>query len=140
MFHVEAERAPYAALVKLLTKEDVLLSELACRVLVRLLAARPDKDTAEPPRTDAAGASSSQPELALSSEVRPSFSRSPSPLYAVGLPVSLAWNPLSCLAQKHGIRRQTPSIAGSFAPPPPWCAQICAMSERQRRAYRRWRR
>lgn len=71
MFHVEAERAPYAALVKLLTKEDVLLSELACRVLVRLLAARPEKDAAEPPRTDAAGASSSQPEPALSGEVRP---------------------------------------------------------------------
>jgi hypothetical protein len=32
---VDGEGAPYAALVKLLTKEDVLLSELACRVLVR---------------------------------------------------------------------------------------------------------
>jgi len=74
MFHVDAERAPYVALVKLLTKEDALLSELACRVLVRLLAARPDKDATEPPRTDAAGASSSQPEPALSGEVRPTFS------------------------------------------------------------------
>ena len=88
MFHVDAERAPYVALVKLLTKEDALLSELACRVLVRLLAARPDKDATEPPRTDAAGASSSQPEPALSGEVLPTFS---APLYAGGgLPVSLA--------------------------------------------------
>lgn len=47
LFHTAGDADPYSALLKLLQNQDALTQELACRTLVRLLVARPDKAAVE---------------------------------------------------------------------------------------------